>query len=364
MKGQWRPRLTRFSEIVHSDKSTIHVKGTLNCLVIPGDHLLDIRSMWKEISQLDCIIRYLGFNEGHGSQEEGTQIQVSNNAVTSLLGVVHDSQVIRDPFEAVGNRNSQAYQHLRKYGPYHVVNLDLCSSFFPNKESSVAQRYAALQSLLTYQFAEQATLWLLFITTLVKPSAIDGLGLHTLCKPTHKNLQESSRFAEKLEGLIPKSAWDKTADKTIDLSSLSETQLIDLFGVALGKWLLNMGQTASPRWIVNMRRSYKYSISKTNGSVMLSLAFELTPNFAPPIDTTGMTGTTEATKKFPTEEDCAVQLAQSVAHIRDADALSEGTELKNALCTDAGELMEASGFDKIEFMKWVDSGEPDDQSDT
>jgi len=363
VKRRWRSKLTKFSECISSQQSTMHaINGTLNCLVIPGDHLLHIRSMWNEISPLDCVIRYLGFNEGHGSNEVGTTIQISNNAVTSLPGIVHDSQVVHDPFEAIGNSNSQAYQQLKKYGPYHVVNLDLCDSFFPNKLSNVEPSYQALKNLLTYQFAEQTMRWLLFITTVVEPGAIDETGMQKLCKPTRHNLDTSSRFASEMENLVPKTVWNQTSDTTVNLANLTEGQITNLFGVALGKWILRMGQSASPKWNVGMRRSFQYSINEAKGAVMLSLAFEMIPNFSPPIDTTGMTGETAVTKAFPTEEECAVSLTRSVTSIRNADAMSKDPKRKPALLIEAANLMESSGFDRAQYIEWVDGGEPSNQT--
>jgi len=50
-----------------------------------------------------------------------------------------------------------------------------------------------------------------------------------------------------------------------------------------------------------MSRSFRYYINKEKGAVMLSLAFEMTPNFAPPMDTTGMSKPETALKPFPKE---------------------------------------------------------------
>ncbi len=99
VSGKWRAELQKPSGLAGQTQSTMHVANPLRCLVIPGNHLLDVRSMWTEISPLDCFIRYLGFNEGHGSGEVGTDVHVANNAVTSLDGVLPDSQVVKDRFE-------------------------------------------------------------------------------------------------------------------------------------------------------------------------------------------------------------------------------------------------------------------------
>jgi len=60
---------------------------TLKCLVIPGQDLLDIRALRNDVGDLKCYIRYLGFNESHGSDHRGTRIHVANNAVTSFSDV-------------------------------------------------------------------------------------------------------------------------------------------------------------------------------------------------------------------------------------------------------------------------------------
>src|SRR5439155_11373640 len=109
VNGKWRSDLQKPSDTSGQAHSTMLVTHPLRCLVIPGNHLLDMRSMWTEISPLDCFIRYLGFNEGHGSREVGTDVYVANNAVTSLTGVLPDSQVLKDRFEAIAGTNSPAY---------------------------------------------------------------------------------------------------------------------------------------------------------------------------------------------------------------------------------------------------------------
>src|SRR5438552_942659 len=54
----------------------ILVEKPLKCLVIPGDDLLDLRSLWHSLRPLKCYIKYLGFNESHGSSEKGTRVHV------------------------------------------------------------------------------------------------------------------------------------------------------------------------------------------------------------------------------------------------------------------------------------------------
>ncbi len=316
VKGSWRADLQEPSGMASQANSAMHVSHPLRCLVIPGNHLLDLRSMWTEISPLDCFIRYLGFNHGQGSGEVGTEVHVANNGVTSLAGVIPDSLVLKDRFEAITGSDSLAYKYLCAYGPYHLVNLDLCGSMFPNTAQDVEPYYTALNRLLEYQFAAQKTNWLLFLTTMIEPAVVDGEWMKRLCEPTRTNFNAHPDFAMKLAGLLPRAALE---GGSVDLRGLSEGEMIHLFGVALGKWLLHLGQSPSPKWTVAMRRSFRYTINLDIGAVMLSLAFEMTPNFAPPVDLTGMSRLDLVAKTFPSEVQCAMKLAESVARIADVE---------------------------------------------
>jgi hypothetical protein len=330
---------------------------SLKCLVIPGEDLLDLRALWRDIQDLNCTICYLGFNEGHGSDQKGTRIHVANNAVTSLPRVIHKSRVLHDRFETVANDNSIAYQYLKQYGPFHVVNLDLCGSMFPNTVKATQEYYDALLRLLTYQFEKQKSEWLLFITTMIEPAVVDANNLQALCGPTRENYKNYTDFAELIKKIIPEKTFQNDNALT-DLAALSEDQMIKLFGVAFGKWLLGLCQKAKPQWTIAMRRSYCHTINEIKGAVMLSLAFELKPNTAPPVDTTGMTKLQLPAKEYPSEQVCAVKLAESVAKICDVDLqLAENKELKAELRDAQAELLESAGYDRAKYIEWVNDGE-------
>ena len=285
-------------------------------------------------------------------------MHVANNAVTSLEGVIPDSRVVKDRFESIAGIDSQAYKYLKDYGPYHVVNLDLCDSMFPNTDQNVEPYYTALHRLLEYQFKAQKTNWLLFITTMIEPAVMDKELLQKLCEPTRKNFYEHPPFATKIESLALRTAF-VDENLSVNLEGLSEEQLIRLFGVALGKWLLHLGQISRPKWTVAMRRSFRYAINPNKGAEMLSLAFDMTHNFAPPVDRTGMSKLHVNAKTFQSEEESAVKLAESVAQIADVvGKLADDTALATALREEAADLMAFAGFDREEYIRWVEAGEP------
>ena len=335
----------------------VALERTPKCLLIPGDDLLDVRALWRDIQPLKCAIRYLGFNESQGSDKQGTRVHVANNAVTSLPLVFTDSRVLHDRFEMIRQQSSQAYRYLKEYGPYHVVNLDLCGSMFPNTAKDPQEYYEALRGLLAYQFEHQREEWLLFITTMVEPAVVQADKLCALCNPTRQNVQKYEDFAEQITKFIPVEVFqDESAP--VNITALSGEQMVRLFGVALGKWLLTLCQSSKPQWTIAMRRSYCYATAFEKGAAMLSLAFELKPNISPPIDTTGMTKIESPQRRYPDERECAVKIAESVANIRDVDTeLSANPELKMKLRDAQASLLEAAGYDRAAYLKWVESGE-------
>lgn len=332
-------------------------KRPLRCLVIPGDDLLDIRALWRDTEEQNCHIRYLGFNERHGSDQEGTRIHVANNAVTSLPRVAKDSQVIADRFEAIIHPASQARRYLREYGPYHVVNLDFCGSIFPNTQRDTQPYHKGIHELLIYQFAEQKSPWLLFVTTEVQPSIADSEKLGSFCRLARDNYDKHSEFRDGVANLLPSAAFEDP-DVPVILSSLTEEQIVKLFGVALGKWLLQLGHSAQPQWTVAMRRSYQYTINEDKGAVMLALAFEFSPNITPPVDHSGISSVAVPPKSFPDERECAVKIASSVAAIQDiVSRLEAQPELKQQITQAHADLLQAAGFDRAAYLEWVAAGE-------
>jgi hypothetical protein len=335
----------------------VDLRRTLNCLVIPGSDLLDLRALWRDIHDLNCPIKYLGFNESQDSNQADTEVHISNNAVTSLRRVSRVSRVLRDRFETIALDNSQALRYLKEYGPYHVVNLDLCGSLFPNTDKSPQEYYDALHKLLAYQFEHQRSEWLLFVTTIVKPSSVDEEHMAKLCSATRENVTEHSEFADKAKSMFPPEMF-ANMPSALNLSALTPEQMVRLFGIAFGKWLIKLCQNATPQWTIAMRKSYSYSISKDFNATMLSFAFALKPNITPPQDTSGMTSIALSARRFPDERECAAKLLISVSNIRDVDNLLESEEqLKEALRDAQADLLGDAGYDRAAYLEWVSNGE-------
>lgn len=335
--------------------TSIAIDRPLKCLVIPGDDLLDIRSLHRDTEDIQCYIRYLGFNCKHGSGDYDTRVHIAHNDVTSSTRVSNDSIVLKDMFQMVAKPTSQAYQYVKSLGPFHVVNLDLCDSLFPNKATDIKACYDGLHAIAAYQMKEMAMPWLLFITTEVAPKEVNFQQFDMLCNPTKANLKHR-RFQDAMAEIVPIEAFDGCAQ--VDLTRLSEKQLIDLFGVAIGKALLSFCATAGMTWKLEMRGSHSYTINNEKVVSMLSFAFEFTPISHPPQDLTGIsTLNIEPAPPFD-ETALALKIVASVKKITDVDALLKSDmTLYSSLLESSADLLELAGYDRGAYLKWVLGGE-------
>ena len=335
--------------------NSILIDRPLKCLVIPGDDLLDIRSLHRDTEGIQCYIRYLGFNYRQGSEQPNTRVHIAHNDVTSSHRVTNDSIVLPDLFQMVAKQNSQAYQYVKQLGPFHVVNLDLCDSLFPNKETDIQACYDGLHSITAYQMKEMAMPWLLFITTEVAPREVNPDQFDKLCNPTKTNMKHES-FRDALATIVPKESLDP--NQQVDLAQLDDKQLVDLFGVAIGKALLSFCSSAGATWKLEMRGSHTYCINLDKGVSMLSLAFQFTPISQPPQDATGIS-TLKLNLPAPFDEaELAIKLVASVQKIKDVDTiLKSDVELLESLLASSADLLESAGYERTAYIQWVHDGE-------
>ncbi|MEK6259916.1 MAG: hypothetical protein AABP62_14950 [Planctomycetota bacterium] len=336
---------------------SVQLERPLRFLVIPGDDLLDVRSLCNEANSLSFFIRYLGFNDGHGSDELRTRLHIANNQVTSFARVAKDSLVLHDRFQEIAKPNSQAHGYLKRYGPFHVVNLDLCDSLFPTITGHLEDYFSALHRLIEYQMANQTTPWLLFITTEVAPREVDPVLLTRFCKPTRDNCDMHSQFAAELSRLLP-AALLPLESPVIDATNLTEEEMAQLFGIALSKTLLGFAKTASPQWKVEMLTSHKYTVNQELHVSMLSLAYQFRPITSPPLDPTGISAA-ELVLPSPFDElGFALKMISAVERISDVDSLLiADPALRDEILNSSADLLASAGYDRQRYVAWVNEGE-------
>lgn len=343
---------------IDSTPEVLRIERPLSCLVLPGEDLLDIRSLWQELQREGYYLRFLGFNNTIGTHERRRQMDVAECAITQLTKVCKNSHVTCDSFQAIARTTTQAYHLFRKYGPYDVVNLDLCDSLVPRgKEGEMQANYTALHQLVFYQLQRQRTPWLLFATTQVDRDSASQSEINQLARPIRDNCDKHPRFCGELARLIPEAAF-RNGDHTLDISQLSADHLVRVFGVVLGKWLMNALAQASPRCGVKLLPSYRYTIKPESSVDMLSLGFLITPFYAPPVDVTGVSALQPTVRQFPCELDSALGFVSMASDIRNVDELLEANSaMHEQLANSKADLLAAAGYDRDAYLRWVADGE-------
>jgi hypothetical protein len=336
----------------------ILVERPLRCLVIPGNDLLDMRSMLDKLQELKCWIKFLGFNSSMRAEHNRAQVHVALNDVTSRNRVFKGSYVMPDSFQAIGSEKSQAHNKLCEYGPYEVVNLDICDTLLPHHdEEKIKSYYTAIHSLIKYQNKEQTKPWLLFLTTQIDHTNANQKGMNKLGSPFRTNCDAHPSFAERLQTLIPKKAFT-SGNETIDLSALNPAELERVFGVILGKYFISMLSQATPIWSVHMLSAYRYVVEPSEGIPLVSLAFIFTPQHNPPVDKSGMSDLKTNVKVPPSELDLALKLITTAGKIQDVDQiLRERSDLHEQLKNSSADLLAKAGYNREEYLKWVNDGE-------
>jgi hypothetical protein len=271
--------------------------------------------------------------------------------------VARDSVVIADRFQSLASQQSQAYRYLKEYGPFDVVNLDICDTLFPTRSGDPSKYYAALHRLAIYQMKYQTTPWLLFVTTQVEPQEVNLDGTASLWRPLRRNWNDHPAFQEKLRLLVPSGVFDPK-NTGIDISGLKEEHFVPIFGIALGKWLASLGSTANPVWSMRLMTSYRYEIVPQRRAEMLSLAFQFQPRHTPPIDRDALSTIQMEVPKVPSELECALQIIGQVQKLLDADeVLRNDSALRMQMLNESADLLELAGFDRDKYLEWVKNDE-------
>jgi hypothetical protein len=200
----------------------------------------------------------------------------------------------------------------------------------------------------------------LFVTTQVDRGTANQIEINRLAGPTRSNCNQHADFAVALAARLPEAAF-RSNEHAFDISHLNAGHLVEVFGVMLGKWLVNILASASPRCTVKLLSSYRYMIRSDMGVEMLSLGFCITPYFAPPVDPTGISDLQLGARTLPSELETALDFISVASCIRDVDQiLALDAELRNQLANAKADLLLVAGYDRDAYLRWVADGESEE----
>jgi len=327
----------------------------LTYLGMPGEELLDIRTLHGVCQKAGARLRYLGFNSTAATSEGKSELNLANHEVASLnfIDPLYAS-VIKDRVERIAVANTMAYRRAADYGAFDVINLDLCDSIGQEDGEGNASYFEAIHQLCNLQMANRVKPWLLFLTTRAERHQIGPTVKSKLFKCVVDNATKHSDFATTLLEKLGLTAPVLTAE--IDESELlAPHALISAFGLAIGKWLLGLLFNGNPVVKVELLKSYQYCVSG-NEPDMLSLAFRITPLPQERTDSTGLTRTSRAAPHAPSESVLASELVAAITEIEDVDKiLAKDPPVLNKMIEKCGKLLSDARYSLDEYRQWAAS---------
>jgi hypothetical protein len=323
--------------------------GILKYLGLPGVDLLDLRYFHDHVCQPNNIrLKFLGFNSGANPLSTSqTELNISLHEVRKLAFVHPISEVIGDNFCLIANESSMAWDTTKQFGPYDVINLDLCDGFGVHEPGVLEDtHYNAVSRLLSLQ-ARNKNPWLLLITTRTGQEHVHHDVLQIFIQKFIDNLRDCQSFqvaSEKNFAIADEAALRAAVNSSRGISTV--------FLTGLCKWLLGLAIGHASKIEVKSVIGYRI-VPEAEHEDLVSIALKFEPTFVPVQDALGLA---IHQPNPPNECVLATKALNRVAKCVDADALlAQDSDLNHAMEEATAGLLEKARYDVQEFHAWLNN---------
>lgn len=323
--------------------------NTLKYLGLPGIDLLDLRYFHSQICEPKNLnLRFLGFNSGASPKSNANaELNISLDEVRRLPRINARSDVIPDNFCRVAENDSIAWKRTKEFGPYDVVNLDLCDGFAAHEPSTnLNTHYKALNKIIALQ-ARRKDPWLLFLTTRTGKQDINGQVLDILLNTYSKNLSNHQNFKENSKTLL--NIEDNAS--LLEITATPDGHL-SVFLVSLCKWMLGLALQQTPPCIIEVNSTIGYRVDMgAEHDDLVSIALKFEPTFGAIHDPAGLSAVSDTT---PDEGNLAVKILGRVLKRKSVDGiLADNKGLHEDMITATERLLELARYDVGAYRDWV-----------
>lgn len=323
--------------------------GVLKYLGLPGLDLLDLRHFHTAICESQAVkLRFLGFNSSAKPRSEAQiELNISLDEVKRMDYVDPRSEVIADDFKQLAKQNSMAFQKACEFGPYDVINLDLCDGFGAGEPGTLEPSYyTAVNNLLSIQ-ARNPDPWLLFLTTRTDKQNINVEVLQLLTKKYCENLAQYEYF-KTASGVH----FDIETAEAVAQATAQPKGLLEVFLTGLCKWFVGLALGHIPPTSVELVNVVGYRVNKgSQHEDLVSLALKFTPTL---ISTKDNFGLSAPAAKGPDEGTLATRALRKVAKRVDADLkLAEDSELLLRMTENTAHLLSLARYDIDKYREWA-----------
>ena len=321
-------------------------RDPLRYLGLPGTDLIDLRYLHEQLCRdNNRSLCFLGFNtEAQRGSPAHVELNVSLDEVRRLPNVDERSAVLPDDFRLVGNENSIAWSRTRELGPFDVVNIDLCDGLASDVPQNDGSIYSALAQLMALQ-ARNSKPWLLLITTRIGRGMFDANAEQRLISHFRDNVANCEGFAEACEQLLESDV------ESIDPATCSESDLLNLMIVAIGKWLFKLVQYQAPSR-VELASTQGYRVNPVAAQEdLVSLALRFEPVIVASADALSPTA------PAPVDE-CAIAkaiLRRSNSRLDVDNILDQQPDLLEELIGETERLLTDARYEVAGYRQWLTS---------
>jgi hypothetical protein len=322
-------------------------------LGLPGIELLDIRAFNEVCKTAGASLKCLGFNSDLKEARHLNESNLSSHEVTHLSHITFDSIVLPKSIERISNTNSLAHTEMANYGPFDVVNFDLCESVAVSKPRTNESYYEALRALVTYQANNRTEPWLLLLTTRASRKVIDRTAMEKLLRMILDNSSANIEFKDSLKNHL------KIEERLINSElakrnrkNLNPTHFFSLFGLGIGKWLVNLMINNPPHWRVRMISACGYAVYGHRPDMLsVVLKFEHIPHQRQ--DSVGL-AISQPKRQLPTEAEIAIPIIEEMGKLTNVDTwLRNNPKIFDAMVKNFAKLLAGARYDPIKYAEWV-----------
>lgn len=323
--------------------------GILTYFGLPGADLLDIRFFDKTICEQKKVkLRFLGFDRGAAPDSEtASEFIISRDEVSKLASIDPQSDIIAHDIRELSDEDSIAWQKTLEYGPYDVVNLDLCDGIAKEEGGGINETYYnAVSRLLSVQSRRKLP-WLLFLTTRVGSKHIHADALEKLCALYLKNLADCAPFRDR-----SKAKFDVGNEAEFYAAKATDLGLQRIVLTGLCKWLLSLTAGQQPPTSMEVKSLLGYRVKPgAPAEDMVSIAIRFQPLHVPPVDPIQLS---KAQSSAIDECELAEKAAARVSTLNDVDDILQSDSELNGEMTDAMcALLESARYDVDAYRKWA-----------
>ena len=329
-------------------------KPEIRYLTLPGIDYIDVRQLADACRELDCCLTSTGFHSGEERNPRVARAKLREKSLIDAGHISHRSYTFPRRFEDISEATSEAYQDLKRRGPFHIVNIDACGSLAPPTANHARRLIEAVFRVVELQFEIMAGRWLLFVTTDARPSSVSEGTLSGFCEAIYKNADANDGFRiEAVRLLEPRAANIRAAAQSA--SEQAGLPFLRLFSLGLAKWLLHLARKKSRE--MKTHDSYCYSTMPKHDRrpSMACLAFEF---LAPPPGLEDPFGISRAQPaRNPSPGDTSVRAAEKVRDMVDADKrIASDDELHSRMTQNLRECLMEAGYEAEALVELDASG--------